>query len=171
MKRILITGNAGAGKTTFSKRLAKETGLPHYSLDSIVWKSGWVKAKEEERREGVQNLVARDAWIIDGVSGVAMNAADAIIFIDIPLYRCLFNILKRFLSNGFGTRECLPENCPEYIGVFKALQVALKYQKNTRPWIIDSINFRQGKNIIWCKSYAELANYRRGLFSRAALDA
>ena len=46
MKRILVTGNAGAGKTTFSKVLAKKTGLPLHCLDSIVWKAGWVKTAD-----------------------------------------------------------------------------------------------------------------------------
>ncbi|MGZ3655766.1 MAG: hypothetical protein ACXVCS_09430, partial [Bdellovibrionota bacterium] len=71
MNRILITGNAGSGKSTFSKLLAKQTQLPRHGLDSIVWKTGWKKAPEEERREKIEALLADPAWIIEGVSGQA----------------------------------------------------------------------------------------------------
>lgn len=169
MKRVLVTGNAGAGKTTFSKVLANKTGLPLHCLDSIVWKSGWVKTADQERYDKIKNLVDGDGWIIDGVSRQAFDAADTIFFIDMSLTRCLFNIVSRFLKNGIGTRNSLPENCPEYIGVFKAIKVAFYYNKNTRPWLISSIeaNVTSGeliestpqKKIVWIKNYQQLLDF------------
>jgi hypothetical protein len=156
VNKILITGNAGSGKTTFSKVLAKHIHLPRYGLDSIVWKSGWKKTSDEEKREKIQSLIDKDSWIIDGVSGQAFRAANVVYFLDISLRRCLFNILRRFLLNGFKTREGLPSNCPEYIGAIKAIQVALLYQRHTRPWILEMIKASPEKEIIWVTSHKDL---------------
>ena len=160
MEKVLVTGNAGSGKTTFATSLQRELNLPSYSLDSVVWKPGWKTAPDEERREIILKLSLKDVWIIDGVSRVLFEASDTIFFLDIPLYRCLVNILKRFLSNGFKTRESLPENCPEYIGVFKAIRIAFIYQKQTRPAILQMIQAFPEKKIVWIKDHDQLAHWK-----------
>lgn len=156
MKRILVTGNAGSGKTTLSRKLASSMRLPLYGLDAIVWKTGWEKTPDQEKREKIRQMTASEAWIIDGVSGQAFKAADKIYFLDLPLYKCLFNIFKRFLANGPTTRDTLPPNCPEYIGVFKALKVAFAYQKKTRPFIIELIGEYPEKEVVWIKNHSEI---------------
>lgn len=155
--KILITGNAGSGKTTFSKKLASKLQVNAYSLDSIVWKPGWQETPSNERREKIQKLIDGNSWIVDGVSSQVFLAADVIYFLDIPLHICIKNILVRFLTNGLKTRESLPENCPEYLGVFKAIKITFVYQKKTRPIIIDLINEHKEKKIIWVKSYNQIS--------------
>ncbi len=156
MKKILITGNTGSGKTTFGKHLARSLELRSHGLDSIVWKPGWQKTSSEEKREKIQALINEDSRIIEGVSSQAFLAADTIFFLDMPLHRCLFNILRRFLANGLGTRDSLPANCPEYLGVFKAIRIAFIYQKSTRPHILELIAEHKQKKVIWIKSYRDL---------------
>lgn len=130
MQRIHVTGNAGSGKTTLGKALSKKLNLDLYGLDQIVWKSGWIKTPLEERKEKIQELIENEKWIIEGVSGQVFKSAELIIILDIPLWACILGILKRFAQNGLKTRNDLPRNCPEYIGVFKAIKVAflLVYQ-------------------------------------------
>ena len=48
MKRILIIGSCGAGKSTFAKRLHKETGLRLIHLDRFYHKPNWGKPTDEE---------------------------------------------------------------------------------------------------------------------------
>lgn len=156
MNRILVTGNAGSGKTTLSAKIAKSLGLNMFGLDSVVWKPGWVPASQEEKKSKIQDLINKESWVIDGVSGQVFEAADIIFFLDIPLYRCLINIIKRFFSNGFKTREFLPENCPEYIGVFKAIRIAFIYQRSTRPYLLNMIEKHKEKKIIIINSYDQI---------------
>jgi len=66
--RLHITGNAGSGKTTLARKLSQALGIPVASLDSVVWKEGWIAASKEERALGEEQLVVRDSWIIEGVS-------------------------------------------------------------------------------------------------------
>ena len=39
--KILVTGNAGSGKSSFSKRISADLSIPLYGLDDIVWKENW----------------------------------------------------------------------------------------------------------------------------------
>ncbi|MCB0319265.1 MAG: AAA family ATPase, partial [Bdellovibrionales bacterium] len=48
MKRVLIIGNAGSGKTTLAKKLSLQLKIPLVSLDSLFWKPGWVELSRAE---------------------------------------------------------------------------------------------------------------------------
>src|SRR2546421_5010221 len=65
-RRVLVTGLAGSGKSTFSLALAAKTGLPVIHLDLHFWKPGWVAPSETEWREKQCGVLAGDAWIADG---------------------------------------------------------------------------------------------------------
>jgi broad-specificity NMP kinase len=65
-RRIVITGMAGSGKSTFSRALAVKSGLPLIHLDLQFWKAGWTEPSEAEWREKQRGLLAGDAWIADG---------------------------------------------------------------------------------------------------------
>lgn len=49
--KILVSGNAGAGKSSLGKKLAKKYHLPLFGLDKIVWMEGWVKTPKEKKRQ------------------------------------------------------------------------------------------------------------------------
>ncbi|MEZ4586890.1 MAG: isopentenyl transferase family protein [Gemmatimonadales bacterium] len=42
MRRILILGSGGSGKTTLALQVSETTGHPVVHLDSLYWKAGWV---------------------------------------------------------------------------------------------------------------------------------
>src|SRR5438270_3074299 len=46
--RVLVTGLAGSGKSTFSRTLAAKTGLPLIHLDLYFWEPGWVAPSDSE---------------------------------------------------------------------------------------------------------------------------
>jgi adenylate kinase family enzyme len=37
MSRIAIIGNAGGGKSTLARKLAKQRGLRHIEIDRLLW--------------------------------------------------------------------------------------------------------------------------------------
>lgn len=112
--RIHVTGNAGAGKSTFAKKLADELNLPFYTLDEIVWGPGWQKIPTEERRAKEMEIAEQPQWVVDGVSPIFREHADAIIFLDVPRRVCFYRCAKRNLPYLFRSRPGLPENCPEW---------------------------------------------------------
>ncbi len=64
--RVVVTGMAGAGKSTFSRALSAKTGLPVICLDLHSWNPGWVRTPEDEFREKERALLAGEKWIVDG---------------------------------------------------------------------------------------------------------
>jgi hypothetical protein len=65
-RRVVVTGMAGAGKSTFSRALSAKTGLPVIHLDVHFWNPGWVAPPEDEWREKQRVLLTSDEWIVDG---------------------------------------------------------------------------------------------------------
>jgi adenylate kinase family enzyme len=85
-RRVLVTGMAGSGKSTFSRALSAKTGLPLIHLDIHYWKPGWVKPSNDEWREEQRQLLAGDAWIVDGnyheTLELRLERADTVVFLD-----------------------------------------------------------------------------------------
>ena len=128
--RINITGNAGAGKTTLSRKLGEALDVPVFSLDSIVWKPGWEKTPPEERRVAEGRLIERPSWIIDGVSRTVRQASDIVVFLDVPRHVCAWRGLKRSLRYRARTRPELPEGCPEWQIVPRLFRIIYRFPFN-----------------------------------------
>jgi adenylate kinase family enzyme len=99
MKRIVIIGSGGAGKTSLALDLGKKFGIPVHHLDAIFWRPGWKPMERREFEAAQRDLMGAPAWVIDGNYGGTMElrlaAADTIIFMDLPRATCLFGALKR----------------------------------------------------------------------------
>jgi adenylate kinase family enzyme len=102
VKRVAILGRGGAGKTVLAQKLSQALDLPAIELDSIFWQPGLRPTPEREWAEIQRKLVARDRWIIDGDLGpydtgleLRLRAADTIIVLDFPLWRCVWRALRR----------------------------------------------------------------------------
>jgi adenylate kinase family enzyme len=87
-RRVIVTGLAGSGKSTFSLALAAKTGLPVIHLDLHFWKPGWVAPSETEWREKQCGVLAGNAWIADGnyheTLDLRLERADTVVFLDPP---------------------------------------------------------------------------------------
>ena len=64
--RLLVTGNAGSGKTTLAAGLASDLGVPHVELDGLYHGPGWTPAEPDMFRARVRLATAEPAWVIDG---------------------------------------------------------------------------------------------------------
>jgi len=117
VKRILIIGCGGSGKSTLSKKLGKQLNLPVIHLDEYYWNPGWKPTTSEVWSEKVDDLISQEAWIMDGNYGGTMRArierADANVFLHFPTLVCLYRVLKRTFKYFGKTRPNMPKNCPE----------------------------------------------------------
>ncbi len=109
--RVVVTGLAGSGKSTFALALADRTGLPVINLDLQFWKPGWVAPSETEWRARQRAVLAGDAWIAEGnyheTLDVRVERADAVVVLDMPWWLCA----GRALLRGFRMPPELPLGC------------------------------------------------------------
>ena len=110
-RRVIVTGMAGSGKSTFSLALAAKTGLPVVHLDLHYWKPGWVAPSAAEWREKQHGLLAGEAWIADGnyheTLDLRLERADTVVFLDLPWWLCA----GRAFLRGFRMPGELPKGC------------------------------------------------------------
>lgn len=119
MKRILVIGSGGAGKSTFALRLGAILNLEVIHLDSLYWSSGWVEMPKDRWRAVVEELLQRDSWIIDGNYGGTLDLrladCDGVIFLNVPRLICLQRVLKRVVLYRKASRPDMAAGCRERV--------------------------------------------------------
>lgn len=97
--------------------MAERLGLPAIHLDQYYWRPSWVEPDRATWRRQVEELVAREAWVMDGTySGtfdLRMPPADAIVYFDLPMVTCLWRVIKRRIQTGRQLRIDMAEGCYE----------------------------------------------------------
>lgn len=141
MQRVAVIGNAGGGKTSLSRLLGEALGIPVHHVDSIQYRSGWVKTPETECDRVLNALAASPRWIIDGFGSDAviegrLRAWDTVIFVDFPLLVHYWRVCKRRWHARQQQRAELPENCPEFTLSYswKLAKVMWQVHRRYRPW-------------------------------------
>lgn len=109
MKRVLVIGCGGAGKSTFARQLGARLQLPVIHLDAHYWRPGWVEPSKSEWATTVDGLLAGEAWVMDGNYGgtlpTRLAVCDCVVFIDLPRWLCIWRVLRRALRYRGETRR------------------------------------------------------------------
>ena len=153
MKRILIIGSCGAGKSTLARRLGKRLGLPVIHLDRHYWHPGWQATPDEAWRKVVSTLIQGEQWIIDGNYGgtfdIRFPAADTIIDLDYGTLLCLGRAFKRRLLYPSRGRPDMNDGCSEHLLDMAFYHYVLFFRKTGRPRIERAYQrFGDGKTIL-----------------------
>jgi adenylate kinase family enzyme len=102
VKRVLVLGNAGTGKSVFSEKLGAAIGAPVIHLDAL-----WPRALTPEDMPAFRALVteahAGEAWVSDGNFAAATfdlraPRADLVIWLERPRWLCAWRAAMRALS-------------------------------------------------------------------------
>ena len=99
MRKVLVVGCPGAGKSTFARELASRTGLPLYYLDMIWHRPDRTTVACEEFDRSLAGIMDGDEWIIDGnykrTLPIRLQNADTVFFLDYPVDICLAGAIER----------------------------------------------------------------------------
>ncbi|HTW35799.1 MAG TPA: hypothetical protein VMD53_14370 [Rhizomicrobium sp.] len=104
MKRIVVLGCAGSGKTTFARRLGEALQAPVICLDDI-WNSDRAGGSMPRFRQVLETMHAGDAWVSDGNFAQAtfdlrLPRADLIVWLERPRALCLWRAAGRVFRPG-----------------------------------------------------------------------
>ncbi|MDA5559890.1 DNA topology modulation protein [Exiguobacterium sp. MMG028] len=167
MKRIMIIGSGGAGKSTLARQLGERLHLDVYHLDALMWRPGWVMAPREERIDIQQQLVKKDQWIIDGnfrnTLDLRLQAADTVILIDLPRIVCVYRVLKRVARYRGTTRPDMGTSCEEKLD-FAFLKWVWNFPNVQRPQLLRQIQQHPKQpNLVHLKSSRAVRNYLKSI--------
>ena len=99
MQKVIVIGCPGSGKTTFAEKLQKKLDLPLYYLDAIWHKPDKTHIPREEFDARMAEILATDAWIIDGNYSRTLEcriaACDTVFLFDLPMEVCLEGVISR----------------------------------------------------------------------------
>ncbi|MDQ8035935.1 MAG: hypothetical protein REI12_00820 [Pedobacter sp.] len=156
MKKILVIGSGGSGKSTFSAQLGKQLHMPVIHLDAHYWQPGWVEPTKAQWLARVHELCQGEQWVMDGnYSGTLvprLAACDTVIFLDLPRLLCLWRVLSRSLRYWGQTRPDMAEGCPEQFSPEFWCWI-WNYPRDSRPRALALIEKNAaGKHIIRLRS-------------------
>ncbi len=157
MRKIIVIGCPGSGKSTFSRKLHKTTGIPLFHLDMMFWNADKTTVDKSVFRERLSKTIKLDEWIIDGNYGstmeMRMEACDTVFFLDYPLDVCLKGIEERKGK----ARTDMP--WIEYEDDLEFIEFIKNYNSENRPKVIELLNKYSDKEIYIFKSRTDADEY------------
>ena len=158
MQRILLIGNAGAGKTTFARQLAQKLHLPLVHLDKLYWHGDWEHLSRDEFDAILQTALEKPQWIIDGNFNRTiphrLPYCDTVFYFDFPTITCLLGITKRTLTNLGKARSDMCGNCIEHFDSQKIslYRNVLTFNKQHRRDYYELLDNADNVNVIIIKN-------------------
>ena len=143
--KIYIVGSVGSGKTTLARQLANHYNIPHFETDNFVWTrrpEGDIRNSVEKRDDLLKSAIQLEQWVIEGVhiqwTDSALEAADHILFLDVPVAIRHWRIIKRFTRQALGLEKANYQ--PTFSIFLKMFQWTRYFEKQMKPEFLKKFN-------------------------------
>ena len=162
MKRVLIIGCPGSGKSTFARELQAVTGLPLCHLDLLYWNADRTTVPKVVFLQRLKETLRQEHWIIDGnyskTLELRLQHCDTVLFLDYPTEVCLSGIASRIGKS----RPDMPWT--EEKADLELLELVRCYPERERQAVLALLDRYAGeKNIITFRTREDTGNYLAGL--------
>lgn len=152
MRRVLVLGCPGAGKSTLARSLGEALSLPVVHLDKLWWKSGWINRTEGEFDALLDAVLLGEEWVIDGnylrTLPRRLERCDAVVLLDYPRRVCLLRALRRILTWRGRTRPDMAADCPERLdGEF--VRWIWEFHRTQRPQVLELLDGWTGEKHVF----------------------
>ena len=166
MKRILVLGSSGSGKSTFARRLGKQLGIAVIHLDSHYWEPDWTNTADKQWELKLAHLLEKESWIMDGNYPSSLSQrmayADTVIFLDLNRVVCLWRCIRRYLRYKGENRPELAPGCNEKIDR-DFLRWIWKYPVEVKPAVLAAISAHTGLQVNILKGTRAVDSYLEAL--------
>jgi adenylate kinase family enzyme len=139
LKRVVVVGTSGCGKTTFARQLAETLQLCHVELDRLFWLPGWCPREQAALRKLVGTVVQQDQWVIDGNYGYLQDLiwprASHILWLNYRFSRVVWQLTRRTVRNIVQGRDVFP-------GCRETLQNAVLSRHSVLWWAVTTYHRR-----------------------------
>ncbi len=160
MKKVIVIGCPGSGKSTVSRALHNKTGIPLYHLDMMYWNADKTTVEKSVFLERLSAVLEKNEWIIDGNYGSTMElrmaACDTVIFLDYPLRVCLDGIKERRGKPRSDIPWIETEEDAEFIEFIK------NYNEQQKPKVLELLEKYSDKNIVILESREQAVAFLNG---------
>ena len=158
MKKVIVIGCPGSGKTTFAEKLNKRTGLPLFHLDAIWHKPDRTHVSREEYDERLAEILELEEWIIDGnysrTLEVRMQASDTIFLFDLPTEVCIQGATDRLGKARYDVPWIDTELDPQFK---KEME---EFPEKTLPRIYELLEkYKENRQVVIFKSRTQAEEY------------
>ena len=157
MKKIMVIGCPGSGKSTLSRELHNVTGIALYHLDMMYWNADKTTVSKSVFLARLTETLETEEWIIDGNYSSTMELrieeCDTVIFLDYPLDVCLDGINRRRGKVRSDMPWVETDADDELIGFVRS------FNEQQKPRIIDLLDKYKDKSIFILKSREQAEDF------------
>jgi len=165
MKKIVVFGKPGSGKSTLSKSLASATKIKLHALDSIEFKKNGSRVDRVKYDEEHEKILSSDSWIVDGFGPIEsfnkrLDVADTLIYIKLPYIVSYWLVTKRFFKGLLIKPEGWPDGSSILKGTlesYKVLRLCPKFWNNSFMQKLEETSANKSLYVI--RSVSELNSF------------
>ena len=145
MKKVIVIGCCGSGKSTFARHLHACTRIPLFHLDQLNWNADKTTVEKTVFLKRVREVTQKDTWIIDGNYGssmeMRMQACDTVFFLDYPVDICIRGIYDR-VGKVRTDMPWIEDEVDEDL-----IEFVKNYEKEDRPEVLNLLSKYKEKDI------------------------
>jgi adenylate kinase family enzyme len=174
VKRIVVTGPAGAGKSQLARAIGSRLGIRVVHLDTLFWKPGWVPTPPDEWEAVQRREVRAPAWIVDAQFDDMLpdwfETADTVVFLDASPLRCLWRVSRRRLDRN--TSPSTPAGTKPsraHRALLKFVRNQWRYRARVRSRLLAELaRHRNGRRVVVVRRQRDAVAFLESVDSRDA---